>query len=67
MFQFQAGRLKYLMNFNNNFALFCLFIFICLNKQRVKTEIYDYLLHSHSENVLHFKIHKHKKKLVIVA
>ena len=35
-----TGKLKTFINFYNSFALFCLLIYLCLNKQTVK-QFYD--------------------------
>ena len=37
LFHLPTGKLKTFMNFYNCFALFCLLIYLCLNKQTVKT------------------------------
>ena len=35
LFYLPKGKLKTLMNFNNSYVLFCLFMFLCLNKQNI--------------------------------
>ena len=45
LFYLPTGKLKTFMNFYNSFVLFCLLIYLCLNKQTVKT-VFDNILYS---------------------
>ena len=45
LFHLRTGKLKTFMNFYNSFVLFCLLIYLCLNKQTVK-QVYDNILQS---------------------
>ena len=55
LFHLPTGKLKTLMNFNNSYVLFCLFICLCLNKQNVKKCFMIEFYIPHSENLYTFQ------------
>ena len=54
LFHLPTGNLKALINFNNRVVLFCLFSFICLNKNVKKYFMIKFYI-PHSENLCIFQ------------